>query len=258
MGNRFNNKNVLVTAAASGIGAATAKAFASEGASVMLSDINGEGVKQLAQEISASGARVFWQKTDCTDDAQIKALVEATINQLGGLDIAANIVGDSVGDAHGPEFHETSTEGWNGTLAVTLNSAYLCMKHEIAHMIENNSGAIVNVTSIAGMRYVSSAGAAYSTAKAGVIQLTRFAAVSYAERGIRVNCIAPGVTPTPAYFKAGREAAEALINSMLPEQAIKRVVVPEEQAEAILWLCSESAAMVTGHVLPIDGGWMAT
>ena len=107
------------------------------------------------------------------------------------------------------------------------------------------------------MLYVPESGAAYSAAKAGVIQLTRFAAITYAERGVRVNCIAPGVTPTAAYEKAGPEIAQQMINRLLEGHAIKRVISPAEQAAAILWLCSGDAAMVTGHVLPVDGGWTA-
>ena len=116
---------------------------------------------------------------------------------------------------------------------------------------------ICNVTSLSGLLHVPESGAAYAAAKAGVIRLSKFAAINYAERGVRVNCIAPGVTPTPAYYKAGPEGAKMLIERMLEGHAIKRVIDPSEQAAAILWLCSKEAAMVTGHVLAVDGGWSA-
>src|SRR5690606_8483978 len=115
-----------------------------------------------------------------------------------------------------------------------------------AYMIEHGGGAIANVSSLAGLVYAPESGAAYSSAKAGLIQLTKFAAVSYADRGIRVNCIAPGVTPTRAYYKRGPEAAKAQIARMVDRQAIKRANSVDEQAAAIAWLCSENSGMVTG------------
>ena len=110
---------------------------------------------------------------------------------------------------------------------------------------------------MAGLLHVPESGAAYAAAKAGVIRLTKFAAINYAERGVRANCVAPGVTPTPAYYKAGPEGARMLIERMLEGHAIKRIIEPGEQAAAILWLCSPEAAMVTGQVLAVDGGWTA-
>ena len=257
MTGRFEGKPVLVTAAASGIGAATAKAFARDGAKLMLSDINEAGGEQVAEELRQQGTDAYFLRSDCTIEQEVDALVRKTIETLGGLACAANVVGDVVGDASGPEFHAQSTAGWDGTMAVSLGSAYLCMRQEIAHMIDHGGGAIVNVTSLSGMLYVAESGVAYATAKAGLIQLTRFAAVTYADRHIRVNCIAPGVTATPAYFKGGEEAGLALLDSLVQSQPIKRPIEPAEQAAAILWLCSSEAAMVTGHVLPVDGGWTA-
>lgn len=253
----FSGAKVLVTAAGSGIGAATAEAFAAAGACVMLSDINADNGQAKTDALREAGYPVHFMQADCTDESQIKALIEHTVATLGGLTIAANIVGDVIGDAHGPEFHTQSTAGWSSTLAVSLDSVYICMKYEIDHMLANGGGAIVNIASIAGMRYVPVSGAAYAAAKAGVIQLSKFAALTYADRGVRVNCIAPGVTPTPAYYKGGQEAGDWVINELTKEQAIKRAIDPSEQADAILWLCSDKAAMVTGQVIPIDGGWTA-
>jgi NAD(P)-dependent dehydrogenase (short-subunit alcohol dehydrogenase family) len=167
------------------------------------------------------------------------------------------VVGDVHPGAAGPEFHQQSLASWEATLAVSLRSTFLSMKHEITHMIANGGGVICNVTSLSGLLHVPESGAAYAAAKAGVIRLSKFAAINYAERGVRVNCIAPGVTPTPAYYKAGPEGAKMLIERMLEGHAIKRVIDPSEQAAAILWLCSKEAGMVTGHVLAVDGGWSA-
>ncbi|MFA5493652.1 MAG: SDR family oxidoreductase [Porticoccaceae bacterium] len=257
MTGRFQDKPVLVTAAAAGIGAATAEAFAREGARLMLSDINVAGGEAMVEKLRQAGTEAHFLRADCTSDDDVRGLVAKTVETLGGLAIAANIVGDVVGDAYGPEFHTQSTAGWNGTIAVSLDSVYLCMKHEIAHMIEHGGGAICNVTSLAALLYVPESGAAYAAAKAGVVQLTKFAAITYADRGVRVNCIAPGVTPTAAYFKGGEEMGNQVINRLLEGHAIKRLIEPGEQAAAMLWLCSDDAAMVTGHILPVDGGWTA-
>jgi NAD(P)-dependent dehydrogenase (short-subunit alcohol dehydrogenase family) len=257
MSGRFTNKVVLVTAGASGIGAATADAFAREGARLMISDINTAGGEAVVERLRDGGAEARFLRADATIEEDVERLIRTTVESFGALDVAANVVGDVHPHAAGPEFHQQSLVSWEATLAVSLRSVFLSMKHEIAHMIEHGGGAICNVTSLSGMLHVPESGAAYAAAKAGVIRLTKFAAISYAERGVRANCIAPGVTPTPAYYKGGPEAAKMLIERMLEGHAIKRIIDPGEQAAAILWLCSNDAAMVTGHVLAVDGGWTA-
>ncbi len=253
----YSGKIVLVTAAGAGIGAATAEGFARRGARVMLSDINAETGEAMAEKLRGEGQDVAFQQADATQEQDVEALVARTVRDFGGLHVAANVVGDGHRDAAGPDFHTQSLESWEYTQAVTLRSVFLSMKHEIAHMIAHGGGAICNVTSLAAHLYVGAAGAAYAASKAGVTQLTRFAAVSYADRGIRVNCIAPGVVPTDGYNKAGKEMGQMVIDMLLPNQPINRLIEPSEQADAIAWLCSEHAAMVTGHMLPIDGGWTA-
>lgn len=253
----FSGKVALVTAAGAGIGMATAEGFARAGARVMLSDINAETGNATAERLRSEGHDVRFLRADATSEADVVALVGSTIAAFGALNIAANIVGDAHRDAAGPDFHEQSLEAWDYTHAVSLSSVFLSMKHEIAHMIGHGGGAICNVTSLAALVYVGASGAAYASAKAGVVRLTKFAAVSYADRGVRVNCIAPGVTPTEAYNKAGAEMGQMVIDHLLPFQPIRRVIATSEQADAIAWLCSDQAAMVTGHVLPVDGGWTA-
>lgn len=257
MSQRFSDQAVLVTAGASGIGAAAAEAFARDGARLMLSDINVAGGEAVVERLRGGGAEAHFMRADATIEEDIERLIRKTVETLGALDVAANVVGDVHPGAAGPEFHQQSLASWEATLAVSLRSTFLSMKHEIAHMIANGGGAICNVTSLSGLLHVPESGAAYAAAKAGVIRLSKFAAINYAERGVRVNCIAPGVTPTPAYYKAGPEGAKMLIERMLEGHAIKRVIDPSEQAAAILWLCSKEAAMVTGHVLAVDGGWSA-
>lgn len=257
MTGQYSGKVALVTAAAAGIGAATAEAFARAGARVMMADINREAGTARAAALRAAGGEVQFMVADATQEADVQALVERTVATYGGLHLAANIVGDAHPQASGPEFHLQSLESWEHTFAVSVRSTFLCLKHEITHMIAHGGGAIANVTSLAGLLYVPDAGVAYAAAKAGVVRLTKFAAVTYAGRGVRVNCIAPGVTPTEAYNKAGPEIGQMVIDRLLPNQPICRPIATSEQAAAILWLCSDAAAMVTGHVLPVDGGWTA-
>ena len=257
MSGPFAGKVALVTAAAAGIGAATAEAFARQGARVVLADIDRERGEHVAAEIRSQGFDARFQYADATDESDVHSLVNGIVQTHGGLNLAANVVGDVHRNAAGPEFHLQSLESWEYTLAVSLRSTFLCLKHEITHMIQHGGGAIANVTSLAGLLHVPESGAAYAAAKAGVVRLTRFAAVNYADRGVRVNCIAPGVTPTEAYNKAGPEMGRMVIERLLLNQPIRRPIATSEQAAAIVWLCSDAAAMVNGHVLPVDGGWTA-
>ncbi|MAT50471.1 MAG: hypothetical protein CMK32_04720 [Porticoccaceae bacterium] len=257
MTGQFDGKVALVTAAADGIGAATARAFADNGAKVVLADINTELGEQRAEDLRVAGHDALFVHADATEEDQVQALVRRTVEHFGGLHLAANVVGDAHPESAGPEFHQQSLEAFEHTMKMCVRTTFLSMKHQIAHMIDHGGGAIANVTSLAGMLYNGYGGLGYGTGKAAVIRMTKFAAVSYAEHGIRVNCIAPGVTPTRAYYKFGDEYAQTLIDEQVVNQPIRRAIDTAEQAEGIIWLCSDHAAMVTGHVLPIDGGWMA-
>jgi NAD(P)-dependent dehydrogenase (short-subunit alcohol dehydrogenase family) len=250
----FEGKVALVTAAASGIGAATATAFAEQGAQVMLADNNAEGLAKKVAELQKSGADVCSQHVDCTSDEQVRALVENTVTTFGALDIGVNVVGAVLGDAAGAEFHNETTAGWNDTIAVSLNSSYLCMKYEIAQMLKAGKGSIVNVSSMAGVTYIPDGGIAYASAKAAIIHMTKFASLTYGEQGIRVNCITPGTTLT-GVLQNPDIVDDAMAERLVSGQVIKRFIKPSEQAEAIVWLCSDASAMVTGHALPVDGGW---
>jgi NAD(P)-dependent dehydrogenase (short-subunit alcohol dehydrogenase family) len=249
----FADAIALVSAGASGIGAATAEALARRGARVVLADVNAEGGEAVAARLRADGAEVRFVHADATREADVERMVRTTVDTFGGLTIAANVVGGAVGNASGTELHTYSLEDWEGTISLSLGSVFLGMKHELAHMIEHGGGSIVNVASLTGVLYVPSGGGAYSSAKAGVIHLTRFAALSYAERGVRVNSISPGTTVTPIY----EQAPEGLLDQLIEFHGIKRVIQPSEQAAAIVWLCSKDAAMVTGQDIRVDGGWSA-
>jgi NAD(P)-dependent dehydrogenase (short-subunit alcohol dehydrogenase family) len=255
MAGRFEGRVALVSSAASGIGAATAEAFAREGAQLVISDIDEAGLKATAERIKAMGSSVQYLVADGTNESQVEATVRKAVDTYGGLHVAANVVGDTTGDAFGPNMHEQSVAGWTGTLALCVTSTFISLKHEIAHMRSHGGGAIVNVSSLAGMRFVQAAGAAYSAGKAAVIQLTKYAALSYADAGIRVNCVSPGATATPVFHRKGKDVGDAYLARMVEYHAIKRPVKASEQAAAILWLCSQDAEMITGLNVPVDGGW---
>ena len=263
---RFSNKSVLVTAGGSGIGEATCEAFVREGARLMIADINAESGGAVAARLRAAGGDVHFVRADVTSEEEVERLVSDTVSRLGGLQIAANVVGLAHAESIGPMIHESTAYGWDQTIAGTLRSVFLCSKHEIAHMIGHGGGAIVNVSSCAGFRYIPESGAAYASAKAAVAHFSKFAALSYAQYGIRVNSLAPGVTVTGAFpyhaeatypELSPEDALKKYIDVVTARHAIKRGVKPGEQANAILWLCSDEAEMVTGHIMSVDGGLAA-
>ncbi|MFA7555986.1 MAG: SDR family oxidoreductase [Spongiibacteraceae bacterium] len=257
MTGRFTGKVALVTAAAAGIGAATAHAFAHEGAMVMLTDINEEFGLAQRDSLLKAGAKVDFLRVDAGSEDDVEKMVRKTVETFGGLDIAANVVGAAHPDSIGPDFHLQSRAGWDATLELTMSSVFLSMKYEIAEMLKNGGGSICNVSSLSAMTFNPDGGMAYSAAKSAVIRMTKFAAVNYADRNIRVNCISPGLTLTDAYQRFDEDEKSKMLERYLQGHAIKRGVKSEEQADAILYLCSNQAAMVTGHNLTVDGGWAA-
>jgi len=253
----FASTVALVTGAADGIGRATADAFAHKGAAVVIADIDNVNGPLAAQAIRDRGGRALFVRADTTQADDTRAMVQSAVDEFGGLHIAVNNTGNTAGGDHaGLRIHEASEQQWDGTINVSLRSTFLSMKYELAHMVENGGGSIVNVSSIFALVVCAEFNTpAYAAAKAGVQHLTRLAAVNYAGDNIRVNAVAPGITATPGVIRdlpseADRKELESL-------QPIARMVLPSEQAMAILWLASQDAAMVTGQVLPVDGGWSA-
>ncbi|MGE0386673.1 MAG: SDR family NAD(P)-dependent oxidoreductase [Gammaproteobacteria bacterium] len=249
----FRNKVALVTAGASGIGEATARAFADAGAAVLVADVNEAAGAACAERLASAGARAAFFRADATREEDVVAMVEAAAGRFGRLDYAANVVGGmGGGDFPRNSVVGTTVEQWEGTMAANVRSTWLCLKHQVSHMLGHGGGSIVNIASLAAYVGRSDASAAYSVAKAAVIQLTRVAAAAYGPQGVRVNAVAPGLTGTAGVRQ-----------SLTPEQQIPknhliaRMVEPEEIAAAILWLCSDASAMVTGQTLPVDGGWSA-
>lgn len=248
----MKNKVALVTGASSGIGRAIAIAFAAKGAKVMVADLNEEGGHETVMMIKDAGGEAAFVKANVSKEADVKAMVDETVKTLGGLDYAANNAGIE-GAPTG--LHLTTAKDWQMTIDVNLTGVFFCLKHEIAYMLENNGGAIVNTSSIAGLRGMADL-APYIASKHGVTGLTRAAALEYAKQGIRVNSVHPGAIKTPMVARLEDEMPEmfAGIAAMHP---VGRIGEPNEIGETVVWLCSDEASFVTGHQMAVDGGFMA-
>jgi NAD(P)-dependent dehydrogenase (short-subunit alcohol dehydrogenase family) len=248
----MRGKTALVTGAASGIGRATALAFAREGARVVVSDRDGRGGEETVALIhNAEGDAVF-VRADVSVNADVEALIARAVDAYGGLDYAFNNAGIEGSMASTAACTEAD---WDRIMAVNLKGTWLCMKHEIPRMVDRNGGVIVNCSSIAGLVGFATA-PAYTASKHGVIGLTRAAAIEQAKTGVRINAVCPGVIQTPMIDRAiGDDPAKRSAYRAL--EPVGRFGTPEEVASAVLWLCSDGASFVTGVALPVDGGWVA-
>jgi NAD(P)-dependent dehydrogenase (short-subunit alcohol dehydrogenase family) len=248
----LNGKVALITGAGSGIGRATALVFAREGARMALSDIAAEGGEETLRMVKEAGAEAIFVRTDVSKLAEVETLAARVVATWGRIDCAFNNAGI---DGKMARLAECTEEVWNRTIAVNLSGVFFCMKAEIPHMLRQGGGAIVNTASVAGL--TGSPGLpAYVASKHGVVGLTRAAALEYGREKIRVNCVCPGPIRTPMLGRllAGRPEMEHRFTSAEP---LKRLGEPAEIAEAVAWLCSDSASYVTGHAMPVDGGYMA-
>lgn len=252
MPEEFAGRVALVTGGGSGIGRAAALLFAKEGARVLVADVSAQGGEETAAMIEQRGGEALFVKTDVSVGAEVAAMVQRAVSAYGRLDCAFNNAG--IEGAMAPTA-ECSEENWDRTLAVNLKGVWLCMREEIPQMLTQGGGSIVNCASIAGLVGFPNL-PAYCSSKGGIVQLTRTAALEYAQQGIRVNALCPGVIDTPMVERitGGEPETEAQYTALEP---VGRMGSPEEMAQAAVWLCSERASFVTGHPLVADGGMVA-
>ena len=252
MAERLAGKVAVITGAARGIGAATARLFAKEGASVVLADVLDEQGKEVAAEIKKAGGKAEFVHCDVTNSADVKNAITTAVRLYGKLDVLFNnagIVGVTTDLANYPE------EDFDQVISVNLKSCFLGLKHAIPEMIKSGSGSIINTASILGIVGLPWM-AGYGAAKGGIVALTRVAALECANQGIRVNAIAPGgVDTTMIQEQVGGlpEAYQALVQM----EPLGRFAQPEEIASLVLFLASDESSFITGAIYPIDGGWTA-
>jgi NAD(P)-dependent dehydrogenase (short-subunit alcohol dehydrogenase family) len=249
MAGLVEGKVALVTGGGSGIGRESALLFAAEGARVFVTDLDAATARSTAEEISRSGGRAAHREVDVSDEAQVVAMLSDCVDRFGALDCALNNAG--VGGPSGP-LDGVSLDAWNHTLAVNLTGVFLCMKHEIPRMRKRGSGAIVNMASGAGL--IGTPGLSpYCASKHAVLGITKTAALENARSGIRINAICPGSIDTPMLQSAMAlgDPVAAMIRASMP---IGRLGTSREIAEAVVWLCSDRASLVTGASMGVDGG----
>ena len=257
MAGRLDGRIALVTGGSSGIGRATALAFADEGAKVIVAARRVQQGGETVATIRESGGEAVYIKNDVSKAAEVEAMVNKIIDTYGRLDCGftnagiEGIPGSAV---------ECSEENWDRTISINLKGVWLCMKYEIPKMLESKSGAIVNNASVVGL--VGSAMLpAYAASKHGVVGLTKSAALGYAQLGIRVNAVCPGLVQTPMadrLFDIGTDdGLQEEIQFIEQTHPIGRIGISEEVAEAVVWLCSDGASFITGQALAVDGGFVA-
>jgi NAD(P)-dependent dehydrogenase (short-subunit alcohol dehydrogenase family) len=257
--NRFTGKVALVTGGSSGIGRATALAFAREGASVVIASRGRRRGVAVLDELEALGGSAEFVQADVSQARDVEALVSGVLARFGRLDVAVNNAGAIEVGVFKPVVHYDEAE-FDQHIAANLKSIWLCMKHEITHMLTQDGGVIVNTSSITGLGGAPQS-AFYAAAKAAVVALTKSAALECAGQNIRINALVPGAIATPMLDTVLTQlkpddpsAAEAMYKKRIPAGRIGRA---EEAADAVVWLCSDQASYVTGHSLIVDGGLTA-
>ncbi len=250
----LDGKSALVTGAGSGIGRATALAFAREGAWVAAADMTLEAAQRTVSAIEAKGGQAVAIACDVTDEEQVQAMVAAAVAAFGGLDCAFNNAGIAPHqvNATGVLAADLAEASWQRLLDVNLTGVWRCLRHEVAQMRKQGGGAIVNTASVAGLVGLPGA-AGYVVGKHGVVGLTKAAAIDHAAENIRINAVCPGYIETPMTEESKRRRGDAIV----ARTALGRFGVPEEIAEAVVWLCSERASFVTGSNWTVDGGYSA-
>ncbi|SDO88869.1 NAD(P)-dependent dehydrogenase, short-chain alcohol dehydrogenase family [Afipia sp. GAS231] len=251
MSSSFHGKVALVTGGTSGIGRETAVAFAARGAKVVVAGRREDEGFKTVDLIRSGGGEAHFVKADVSQPDQVAALLAEVVGRYGGLDMAFNNAG-----IEGTPFiplENYAEETWDQVIGINLKGLFLSMKHELPHLVKNR-GAMVNMASVAGLTG-GRLGAAYYASKHGVVGITRSAAIEYADKGVRINAVAPGVISTDMATRAFFQdpAVTARIKSLHP---MGRLGMPGEVANAVLWLCSGDSSFTTGHVLSVDGGFV--
>jgi NAD(P)-dependent dehydrogenase (short-subunit alcohol dehydrogenase family) len=252
---RLDGKVAIITGGASGMGEATARLFVREGARVVIGDVQRE--KGEAVAASLGGACVF-RNVDVSSSEDVRALVRTAVDRFGKLDVMYNNAG--IGGGEG-SIIDCTEEVFDRIIAVDLKAVWLGMKHALPYLIENGGGSIITTASVSAFMGMPGQGA-YGSAKGGVVQLTRVCAIEFADRGVRANCICPGGTATPLLWAnpatTNRPDPEEVKARLAYVQPIPRAGLPEDIANAALWLASDESSFVTGQAIIVDGGWMAS
>jgi NAD(P)-dependent dehydrogenase (short-subunit alcohol dehydrogenase family) len=252
MAGQLEGKSIFVTGGGSGIGRATSFALAREGAKLMIADYVPEGAERVVKEINQKGGKAVFVHADISVTSQVEMAVSKTVEAYGRIDGAFNNAGieGKVADTV-----LCSEEIFDRTIAINLKGVWLCMKAELQHMLKQGGGNIVNTASVAGLRgFVGLP--AYNASKHGVVGLTRTAALEFATKNIRVNCVCPGVIHTPMVERM-LDTSNIGEEQLVAMEPVGRMGKPEEIAEGVVWLLSDASSFVTGHPLVIDGGWIA-
>jgi NAD(P)-dependent dehydrogenase (short-subunit alcohol dehydrogenase family) len=248
----FSGQVSLVTGASSGMGLATARAFAAHGASVTLADIDEDALRAATDELTSAGHKALGVVCDVSDEDQVAAMVDRTVATFGRLDMAFNNAGIMIPPS---DAADEPTDNFDRVNAINLRGVWACMKHELRAMREQGSGAIVNCSSLGGLVGLPGR-ASYHASKHGVLGLTKSAALEYAPRGIRINAVCPGTIDTPMVAQMIANG-ELDMHEAIHNQPIGRLGTADEIAAAVLWLSSPAASFVIGVALPVDGGYTA-
>ncbi|MDF2270964.1 SDR family oxidoreductase [Streptomyces coacervatus] len=248
----MSDRVVMITGASSGIGAAAARLFAEHGAAVVLTARRKEQLASVAEEIEAKGGRAAYVTGDIRRGEDVERVVATAVERFGRLDAAFNNAGHAT---LGVDLHEMSDDDYDTVMDVNVRGVWNCMRHQIRAMLPTGGGTIVNTASVAGL-IATGVGAPYVAAKHAVIGLTKAAAASYGDRGIRVNALAVGSTLTEM-MESVVEQMPGMEQSFFARAVQKRFAAPVEVAQAALWLCSGASSFVTGATVPVDGGTLA-